>query len=353
MAKKPAAKKRAPRIFLQNGLPPNALLALRRGLWLGTEIVALSAAGLVAVIVLLGRAGANFGGSDLWSSLLPFAGAVLLLSALGFPLLRGWLRLRAELARRGAHWPLAAALTIAGGAAWFATGAEFKRDLGHLRALVGGAKEAETAALSHQVYAAYRRADLAGMKRILERAIAYDAVVKEAAALYALDPDLLVGLGAAESSFLPRESKDGGVGLFQITQPPKAVLEEVGKRLGKTPNPLNRRHNALLASATLRHYLGQMQDDLFLGLLAYNIGPKNGGLLSIMQRYGAKDFATIQPYLQNLPRDYPIRVLNAALACRVWRAWGRLPRYEEGDNAKRIQALGIPGLRPPDQISLP
>lgn len=87
-----------------------------------------------------------------------------------------------------------------------------------------------------------------------------------------------------------------------------------------------------------------MDGDLLLALLAYNIGPKNGGLLSIMRQYGAKDFATIQPYLQNLPRDYPIRVLTAALAFRLYKAEGRLPRYEEADNAKRIQAIGIPGL---------
>ena len=99
-----------------------------------------------------------------------------------------------------------------------------------------------------------------------------------------------------------------------------------------------------IAPRTLRQYLDQMGDDLFLGLLAYNIGPQNGGLKSIMSQYGAKDFVTIQPYLKNLPRDYPIRVLSAALAYRVWHTQGSLPRYEEGSNAKRIQQLGVPGL---------
>ena len=56
------------------------------------------------------------------------------------------------------------------------------------------------------------------------------------------------------------------------------------------------------------------------------------------------DFVTIQPYLQNLPRDYPIRVLSAALAYRLWRSGGLLPRYEDGDNALDIQNVGIPGL---------
>ena len=111
-------------------------------------------------------------------------------------------------------------------------------------------------------------------------------------------------------------------------------------------DPLNQRHNAFLAAATLRRYLDEMHGDPFLGLLAYNIGPRNGGLRSIMQQYGARDFVTIQPYLNTLPRDYPIRVLAAALAYRLWRTEGHLPRYEEGDNAVHIQSVGIPGLSP-------
>jgi hypothetical protein len=99
--------------------------------------------------------------------------------------------------------------------------------------------------------------------------------------------------------------------------------------------------------ATLRRYLRDMHDDAFLGLLAYNIGPRNGGLQMIMRQYGATDFVSVQPYLQNLPRDYPIRVLLGALAYRLWRAEGRLPRYEEGDNARRIQAIGVPMLDAP------
>ena len=82
----------------------------------------------------------------------------------------------------------------------------------------------------------------------------------------------------------------------------------------------------------------------FLALLAYNIGPKNGGLVSSMEQYGARDFVTIQPYLKHLPRDYPVRVLTHALAYRVWKHEGRLLAYQEDGNAARIQRLGIPGL---------
>jgi hypothetical protein len=45
-----------------------------------------------------------------------------------------------------------------------------------------------------------------------------------------------------------------------------------------------------------------------------------------------------------LPRDYPVRVLSAALAYRLWRAEATLPAYETGDNAVRIQRVGVPGL---------
>jgi len=46
-----------------------------------------------------------------------------------------------------------------------------------------------------------------------------------------------------------------------------------------------------------------------------------------------------------LPRGYPIRVLSSSLAFRVGRKEGRHLAYEEGGNATRIQAIGIPGLR--------
>ena len=243
--------------------------------------------------------------------------------------------------------PVLLALGIAGGAVWFATRPEFHREMNSLHTLVGGTAEAERTAIAHQVYAAYRRSDLTGTLRILERARVYEPTVYEAAAAFQVDPEVLMGVGAAESSFNPRDSADGGRGLFQITAPPQAALESVRKHLAAEHlDPLNQRHNAFVAAATLSHYLGDMHGDLFLGLLAYNIGPRNGGLRSIMAQYGARDFVTIQPYLQNLPRDYPIRVLSAALAYRLWHTEGKLPRYEEGDNALHIQSVGIPGFHP-------
>jgi soluble lytic murein transglycosylase-like protein len=184
------------------------------------------------------------------------------------------------------------------------------------------------------------------MVRMLERARVFEPTVHEAAVAFAVDPEVLMGIGAAESAFYPRDSSDGGRGLFQITAPPKVAMSQAKKQLHvEQLDPLNQRHNAFVAAATFRHYLAEMHGDLFLGLLAYNIGPRNGGLRSIMKQYGARDFVTIQPYLQHLPRDYPIRVLSAALAYRLWRTEGKLPRYEDGSNALHVQGVGIPGFQ--------
>lgn len=319
--------------------------AWRWTLLLGSELCALIAAGLIATIAVLGRAAEWFAGTGLADSLLPFAGSVLVLAAAGSGLIRLWLWGRGWLVRRAAMLPAAVALVIAAGAGIFAMQEAFLLELANLRTLVGGTEEAGRASVAHQVFAAYRRSDLSQMQRLMERAQTYLPAIREAAKANEVDAEVLVGVGAAESSFLPRDSKDGGRGLFQITAPPKAAVEAVRKQLGTDrPDPLNHTHNAYLAAATLHHYLDDMKGDLFLGLLAYNIGPRNGGLRSIMNQYGAKDFYTIQPYLQNLPRDYPIRVLTAALAYRLWRTDGKLLRYEEGRNARHVQSIGIPGL---------
>lgn len=274
-----------------------------------------------------------------------FSAGVLLLAVVAGVLLVGWLRARPTLVARHPHAPQAVAIVAATAALWFAYGPIFGRETLALQTLIGGRAEAERTVIGHQVYAAYRRADPEALARLFERASVYEPAVREAAEAFDVDPEVLMGVAAAESAFYPRDSRDGGRGLFQITAPPADAVARVRVRLGvKQLDPLNQRHNAFLAAATLRIYLDEMSGDLFLALLAYNIGPRNGGLRTAMQQYGACDFVTVQPYLQNLPRDYPIRVLSAALAYRLWRRDGRLPRYEEGDNAVRVQQVGIPGL---------
>jgi len=255
-----------------------------------------------------------------------------------------------ERARRSAtgfwrHFVDFACIAVFGGVVWLAPPLEM---LHSLQDLLADERATQLGVVRHQIYAAYRRMDLKGQNTILERARVFEPTIAEAAKAFGVDRELMVGIAATESSFNPRPSRDGGRGLFQITAVPAEAEAAAKKALGTDSlDPLNQRHNAFVAAATLRVYARQMDGDLLLTLLAYNIGPQNGGLNFILEKYGAQNFAQAQPYLQEMPRDYPIRVLSAALAYRLWRELGRLPRYEEGDSARRIQRLGVPGLDGP------
>lgn len=330
----------------QRVVRPKAIRSGRREwTFAAVEAGVLVGTGLIGVIAALGRFADWFVGAGLWRNLLPFAAAVLALAALTGAAIWGWFATRRPLAAWWARAPLLLAVALAAGAGWFALQPAFDADVRQLQALIGGQAAAERAAIAHQVYAAYRRADLPHLQRMFEGARLYQPVIEEAAAAFDLDPALLMGVAAAESAFRPRRSADGGRGLFQITAPPAAALRAARAALHAEQIDLaDDRHNSFAGAATLRTYLDQMRGDLFLGLLAYNIGPANGGLQAIMSQYGARDFVTIQPYLQQLPRDYPIRVLSTALAYRLWRHAAHLPRYEDLGNAARIQAAGIPGL---------
>jgi hypothetical protein len=318
----------------------------RRHLLLGMEVFGLIIAGLAVVMVVLGYSASWFSGTRFFASLLPFAVFVLGLVVIAAVVLIGWWQVRKKLQDKSLLLPSSLSVSIALVMTCFMLFGQFGQGFEHFRALVGGRQEDRKVTISHQVYAAYRRYDQKQLQKMIERSKQYDAVIMEAAKVYGLDPDLLRGLAAAESSFMPRESKDGGKGLFQISQVPETILAQVGKRLSVDKVQLtDPRHNTLVAAATLKYYLKQMKNNLFLGLLAYNIGPVNGGLRVIMQQYGATDFITIQPYLQQLPRDYPIRVLSYSLAFRLWQQEGKLLAYEEGKNAQHIQQIGIPGLK--------
>ncbi len=319
---------------------------LRRKLLLtGIEITALSVAAVCIIMMLLGHAAGRFSGTSFFGSLLPFAGGILGLILAASIFLAGWWKLRRGLQRRSAYWTPALSVMLALLTGWLVTHDQFTLAYGHFRTLVGGKEEAGRVTIAHQVYAAYRRHETAQLQKMVNRSQEYRPAIEEAARAFKVDAHLLHGIAATESSFIPRDSSDGGRGLFQITRVPETVINQARRYLGVETVALNDpRHNAFVAAATFKHYLAEMNGDLFLGLLAYNIGPANGGLRFIMQQYGATDFTTIQPYLQTLPRDYPIRVLSYSLAFRLWHKEGRLLAYEEGNNAIRIQRIGIPGL---------
>ncbi len=343
----PTTKPRSIRKVSKKAQPRQLVGSLKRRLLIiGFETLGLAITATCVVMVLLGYSASWFSGTRFFTSLLPFAIGVLVLIVAAALLLIGWWKLRKRLRGKAVILSPILAVGLALVVGWFAMHNQFAQAFGHFRLLVGGKQEAGRVTLAHQVYAAYRRYDRAQLQQLVDRAEEYNPAIVEAAKVFGVDVNLLQGIAATESSFLPRDSRDGGHGLFQITQVPKAVMEQAGKQLavGK-PSLLNPRHNTFIAAATLKYYLAEMRGDLFLGLLAYNIGPANGGLRFIMQQYGATDFVTIQPYLQQLPRDYPIRVLSHALAFRLWQTERKLLVYEEGDNAMRIQRIGIPGLQ--------
>jgi Transglycosylase SLT domain len=334
--------KRAPKKPLK-GLPSQPLN--QKLLFIAIEALSILAIVIYGIILVLGSAANWFSGTSFLGSLLPFASGVMALILTASVFLITWWKLRNYLKNHSSILIPTSALILA----WLVvlvTGQDnFSQSLSHFRTLVGGKEEASRVTLNHQVFAAYRRYNPANLNKMVSRAEPYRHAIAEAADEFDIDRNLLEGIAATESSFMPRDSFDGGHGLFQITAVPKKVVEEAKSHLGVEQLSLNHpKHNAFIAAATFKHYLAEMKNDVFLGLLAYNIGPSNGGLRFIMKKYGVTDFITIQPYLQLLPRDYPIRVLSYALAFRLWQKEGKLLAYEEGNNAIQIQRIGVPGL---------
>lgn len=324
-------------------MPPQNIRLLL--LFMVLEVLSLASLAIYGIVVVLGNAANGFSGTSFWGSLLPFAVGVMALILASSIFLIAWWKLRGYLKTRSAVFIPVAAIGIVLIVALFSGQDRFSQSIAQFRTLVGGKEEAGRVTLNHQVFAAYRRYNSANLNKMVRRAEPYDAVIAEAAKEFDVDQNLLQGIAATESSFKPRDSNDGGHGLFQITAVPKSVLEVAKEHLKADGLSLyDHRHNAFIAAATFKHYLAEMKNDVFLGLLAYNIGPANGGLRFIMKKYGVTDFITIQPYLQLLPRDYPIRVLSYALAFRVWQKQGKLLAYEVGNNAMQIQQLGVPGL---------
>jgi hypothetical protein len=346
---RPVRKQQKPRKRANKQFVSQLFASNKRHLLLGFEVFGLIIAAITVIMVVLGYSASWFSGTRFFASLLPFAIFVLGLVLVAAVMLIGWWQFRKRLQDKSLLLPASLSISIALVMICFMVFGQFGDGFEHFRALVGGRQEDRRITISHQVYAAYRRYDQNQIQKMIERSKQYDPVIKDAAKSYGIDLNLLQGVAAAESSFLPRESKDGGKGLFQISQVPDTVLAQVGRRLSVDKVQLtDPRHNAFVAAATLKYYLAQMKSNLFLGLLAYNIGPANGGLRFIMKQYGATDFVTIQPYLQQLPRDYPIRVLSYSLAFRLWQQEGKLLAYEEGKNAQHIQRVGIPGLKAGD-----
>ena len=212
--------------------------ALQNILLLLTEILALLWVAWVVGVALLGYAASWFTGGEAETHLLPFAGTVLGLALSASLIIRGWLWMRTRLKTRSCWLPAIVAVTLTAMATGFAAQPTFRIQQGHLKTLIGGMHEAERTTLAHQVYAAYRRADLNDIRRILDRALVYWPIVREAADAYQLDPEVLVGVGAADGG------DDVGLGSpvdfgdvvvatfarhFERVQPIEATNDQVGR----------------------------------------------------------------------------------------------------------------------------
>ena len=317
----------------------------RKVLLTSIEILSLISIAFCLIIMLLGYSASKFSGTGFFNSLLPFAGSILIFILFSCIFLIAWWKLRKRLQNYSELSSPTLSLFFAIAVALLINHDQFALAYGNFRTLIGGKEEVGRITIAHQIYAAYRRQDVTQLQKMINRSFPYRSTVEDAARSFDVDINLLQGIIATESSFIPRNSRDGGRGLFQLTQVPQTAMSQASKKLGTEKISFdNPRHNAFVGAATFKHYLTEMKGDLFLALLAYNIGPANGGLRSIVQSYGATDFTTIQPYLQTLPRDYPIRVLSYSLAFRLWQEKGRLLAYEEGNNAIQIQRIGIPGF---------
>lgn len=108
----------------------------------------------------------------------------------------------------------------------------------------------------------------------------YGKFIQTAAEQYDLDPELIRAVIEVESSFNPfAVSEKGAMGLMQL-MPQTANEMQVAA-------PFEARENIMGGSRYLRKLLDMFQDDLSLGLAAYNAGPNKvleyGGIPRIVE----------------------------------------------------------------------
>jgi hypothetical protein len=200
-------------------------------LFIAAEVVALATVASYGIVVVLGNAANGYSGTSFLGSLLPFAvGVMALILATSFFLV-GWWKLRCYLKAHSDVFVPIAAIGVVLIVAFLSWQDSFRLSIGQFRTLVGGKEEASRVTLNHQVFAAYRRYNSSNLNKMMQRAEPYNAAIAEAAEEFDVDQNLLQGIAATESSFKPRDSFDGGHGLFQITTVPKAVLEEAKDHL--------------------------------------------------------------------------------------------------------------------------
>ena len=95
---------------------------------------------------------------------------------------------------------------------------------------------------------------------------AYEGIIREAAALYRVDPSLIRSVMQAESAFDPSAvSRAGAMGLMQL-------MPEIVKAFGVV-NPFDPRENIMAGTRLLRELLDRHRGNLRLAIASYNAGP--------------------------------------------------------------------------------
>jgi len=123
-------------------------------------------------------------------------------------------------------------------------------------------------------------------------------LIQAAAARYAVDPDLITSVIAAESNFDPKAvSRRNARGLMQL-------LPQTATRLGVT-NIFDPAENINAGTLYLSELLRRYNNNLALTLAAYNAGPQT------VQRYrSVPPYRETQNYVQKVGRNYVQRKSN-------------------------------------------
>jgi len=95
---------------------------------------------------------------------------------------------------------------------------------------------------------------------------AYEGIIREAAALYRVDADLIRSVMQAESAFDPSAvSRAGAMGLMQLMP---SIAEAFG-----VEHPFDPRENIMAGARLLRELLDQYHGNVKLAVAGYNAGP--------------------------------------------------------------------------------
>jgi soluble lytic murein transglycosylase-like protein len=100
----------------------------------------------------------------------------------------------------------------------------------------------------------------------IQPAKAYDGIIREAGALYRVDPALIRSVIHAESGFDPSAvSRAGAMGLMQL-------MPDVAAAFG-VEHPFDPRENIMAGARLLRELLDHYRGDVRLAVASYNAGP--------------------------------------------------------------------------------